>query len=78
MPGLANVTALTAGAYHTCALLSDGTARCWGRNLEGQLGDGGAEFHTTPVDVAGSPFITFRTLTYSAGSNGSTSIHHRL
>jgi len=34
------VTALVAGRDHTCALLPDRTLRCWGRNEEGQLGDG--------------------------------------
>jgi alpha-tubulin suppressor-like RCC1 family protein len=33
------VTALTGGYRHTCAALSDGSARCWGRNTEGQLGN---------------------------------------
>lgn len=28
-------------SYHTCAILSDGTARCWGLNEQGQLGYGG-------------------------------------
>ena len=33
-------TALVAGGYHTCGLVSGGTAYCWGFNVFGQLGDG--------------------------------------
>ncbi|MFW6079467.1 MAG: RCC1 domain-containing protein [Gemmatimonadota bacterium] len=33
--------ALASGADHACALSTDGTAFCWGRNGHGQLGDGG-------------------------------------
>ena len=29
-----------AGDHHNCAVLVDGTARCWGANAAGQLGDG--------------------------------------
>lgn len=34
------VRVLTTGTYHSCAILSDNTLRCWGRNSEGQLGYG--------------------------------------
>ena len=48
------VLALAAGAAHTCALISDGTVRCWGSNTDGQLGIGKItqEFEKS-VQVAG-------------------------
>jgi alpha-tubulin suppressor-like RCC1 family protein len=33
-------TAITAGQYHSCALLDDGSVKCWGQNTYGQLGLG--------------------------------------
>jgi alpha-tubulin suppressor-like RCC1 family protein len=38
--GLSGVTAIRAGMHHSLALLSDGTAKAWGDNSSGQLGDG--------------------------------------
>lgn len=38
--GLGPVADLTAGGYHNCALMLDGSVRCWGRNVRGQVGDG--------------------------------------
>jgi alpha-tubulin suppressor-like RCC1 family protein len=35
---LGGVTQIAAGDSHTCALLEDGTVRCWGRNVDGRLG----------------------------------------
>jgi len=52
--GISRATAVAAGQQHTCALLSTGTAECWGRNDEHQLGDGTNQaLSTTPVAVEG-------------------------
>lgn len=53
VPGLGGVTALAAGCFHSLALVSDGTARTWGWNGFGQLGDGTTTDRADPVAVAG-------------------------
>lgn len=37
------VTQITAGDEHFCALVSDGTVRCWGNDEKGELGSGAPE-----------------------------------
>ena len=37
-------TAITAGSFHTCALLDDADVKCWGRNFFGELGLGDTEW----------------------------------
>ncbi len=51
--GLTGATAIASGSMHTCALLAGGTAKCWGFNALGELGDGTHEAHSTPVAVSG-------------------------
>jgi alpha-tubulin suppressor-like RCC1 family protein len=44
---------ISAGQYHTCALLADRTVKCWGLATSGQLGDGSARARSAePVSAA--------------------------
>jgi alpha-tubulin suppressor-like RCC1 family protein len=58
----ARAVQLSAGELHTCALLDDATVRCWGVNVDGQLGTGDEQSvgddevpaSVPPVDVGGA------------------------
>ena len=49
--GLAGAVAIATGHTHTCAALADGSARCWGANRHGQLGDGTKTDRAMPAAV---------------------------
>jgi len=42
---------IAAGAWHTCMVLGNGSAKCWGLDSEGELGNGKSDDSATPVDV---------------------------
>ena len=49
--GLADVTQIALGATHACAVRAWGGVACWGKNDEGELGDGSFEDRALPVEV---------------------------
>ena len=51
--GITSAIAVSAGGQHTCALLKDGTVRCWGSNSNGQLGNGTTSTPGPPTAVVG-------------------------
>ena len=48
-----SVTQIATGQYHTCAVTTDGAAKCWGFNNHGQLGNETTVNSQNPVQVKG-------------------------
>ena len=57
--GLADVTAISAGYLHTCALLRSGAVQCWGDNGNSQMGNGTTTGRRSPLmSVTGLTGVT--------------------
>jgi alpha-tubulin suppressor-like RCC1 family protein len=61
LPAGRRAVGVTAGRYHACANLDDGSLRCWGQNFDGQLGQGNEDTwgnnpgeSTLPVSTGGA------------------------
>ncbi len=48
-----DVVSISSGRWHTCAVLRDGSVRCWGWNYDGQLGEGTRGGRNAPIVVQG-------------------------
>jgi hypothetical protein len=51
--GILNALSVSAGGYHSCAVLTSGAVQCWGYNGSGELGDGSRTASSVPVVVSG-------------------------
>ena len=58
VPNLTDVRQLATRYQHTCAVLGDATARCWGLNNFGQVGDGTQANQPAPVPVGNLTGVT--------------------
>ena len=56
LPAERTATALAAGAFHSCAILNDGSVMCWGWNNAGQLGYGSTIDSNFPLVAVSLPF----------------------
>ncbi|MCJ7726155.1 MAG: RCC1 repeat-containing protein, partial [Acidimicrobiia bacterium] len=74
---LTNVSQISGGDQHSCAAATDGTAWCWGRNDQGQLGTGSTSDETYPAQVSGrgGSGILTGVATVGSGSDHTCSRH---
>ena len=70
------VTAVAVGSYHTCAILDDGSVRCWGLGGNGRLGYGNTDQVLDPSTVGAVDLGTdsatghaYTAISISAGSD---------
>lgn len=52
-PTKTNYSPVTTGETHSCAVTPAGSVFCWGRNLDGELGDGTGQIRGRPTPVKG-------------------------
>lgn len=57
VPGITTAVSVAASDSSTCAVLANGTARCWGANSDGQLGRGTLSYEDTRDYVYRDPIL---------------------
>ena len=58
-PSVPAFTAVSSSTYHTCGVTTARAAYCWGRNANGQLGDGSTTGELNPVLVTAPAGVSF-------------------
>jgi alpha-tubulin suppressor-like RCC1 family protein len=53
VPGVNSAVSARGSLGHLCVRLADGSARCWGQNFAGQIGDGTTTARPLPTPVDG-------------------------
>jgi hypothetical protein len=66
-----SVVAISVGRTHACVVTDAGAALCWGRNEQGQLGDGTISNRSLPVAVVG---LSSGVSAISAGRNSTCAV----
>ena len=66
---------VSGGWNHTCGVTSDNRVYCWGRNSEGQLGDGTTTRRLIPVPIGGT--LRFRQISASFSSTCGVTTDYR-
>lgn len=51
--GVAKWTKISPAAFHACGIMNNGSLQCWGRNANGELGDGTTTANPVPRVMAG-------------------------
>ncbi len=75
---ITTATDIAAGLSHTCAVLTDGTAKCWGDNSSGQLGVA-SNVGFSPPGFGASPTTTVVPVTVtgiSSATEAGAGLHH--
>jgi len=74
LPSVAIAVVASASGFHTCAMLVDGSRRCWGLGDDGQLGNGTRNRSAVPTTVLSPPVDARNALKVAAGSAHSCAV----